>query len=326
LVIIDLTYALQPHFSKKINNYFYAAHNIQVEFDWTNPNVSACQWCRPVAYVVGQTVPGWTPDDVEKYGGFLVLDITDRLNPKQISQWNETYIHDIVIQRRGNRTIAYGAAIYALAPTQPGLYIIDVTDKTKPITIGRYNCSYNYTHNSWPTDDGNFLYVSHETEEAPITIWNITDLDNVKEVGEIFIVPNNTNIVAHNVFVKGNLLWISYYAMGSAVYDITDPVHPVLIGLYDTSPDITTGMGGTWGIYPYTKSSAIYASDMSNGLFVLNLTATPLPTSPKEKDLTTSVIIFIIISVIIHVATITGLILFARRVLPYARYHDIKGN
>jgi choice-of-anchor B domain-containing protein len=313
LVIIDLTYALQPHFARKDNTFFYTAHNLQVEFNWDNTSEQACSWCRPYAYVVGQQVPGWTPIQRRLYGGFVVLDLSNRTYPTQIGQWNETYIHDIVIQYRGGKHIAYGSAIYAIAGRDPGLYIIDVSDPSNPTTIAKYNATYNYTHNSWPSVDGTTLYVSHETLGAPITIWNITDLQNVKEIGKIFIVPDNKDIVAHNVFVRGNRLWISYYAMGTAVYDITNPVTPILIGLYDTSPDISSGMGGTWGVYPYANNMAVYASDMSNGFFMLNLSITPNPPTPKAKDLTTPVIIFIVFSVIAHVATIIAIFAFARR-------------
>jgi len=326
LVIIDLTYALQPHFFNKTNQFFYTAHNIQVEFDWTN-TTAPCTWCRPLTYVVGHTVPGWSGHDVRSFGGFVVLDLADRLNPVQIGQWNETYIHDIVIQYREDekKYIGYAAAIYSIAGQQKGVYIIDVTDPSNPVTLASYMASYNYTHNSWPTDDGKFLYVTHETENAPVTIWNITDLYNVKEIGAIFITPENKNILAHNVLVRGNRLWISYYAMGSAVYDITDPVNPVLIGIYDTSPDISSGMGGTWGIYPYADNYMVYASDMSNGMYVLNLTSTPLPPVPEDK-LLPGVLAFIILSAIIHAATIIAFVVFAKRALPYFRYATIKDN
>lgn len=58
---------------------------------------------------------------------------------------------------------------------------------------------------------------------------------------------------------------------------LTDTIHH-----FDLGVDIPSGMGGTWGIYPYANNKLVYSSDMSNGLFVLNLTATPVP-KPKGK-------------------------------------------
>jgi hypothetical protein len=41
-------------------------------------------------------------------------------------------------------------------------------------------------------------------------------------------------------------------------------------------------MGGTWGIYPYANNYLVYASDMSNGMYVLNLTVTQLAVPPGD--------------------------------------------
>ena len=71
-----------------------------------------------------------------------------------------------------------------------------------------------------------------------------------------------------------------YAIMGSASYihfiNVSDPANPVLIdpflgGYYDTYPSNTeyNGYAGCWGVYPYLPSGNILASDMSNGLFVL---------------------------------------------------------
>jgi len=264
LVIIDLSYALQPHYVAKTNTYFNFAHNIQTEHDFSSNNTNEiCSWCRPYLYAVG--------GDVTSKGGFIIMDVSDPVNPIKKGSWDEAYVHDIVIHPRDGKYIAYAAAIYAQTGLHPGLYIIDVTDPSNPVTLHSYFAHYNMTHNCWPTDDGQYLYVTHEEIGTPITIWSISNLSDVHQVGELFIAPDNHNIVAHNVHVRGNFLWVSYYSQGSVVYDITDRVKPVLVGHYDTSPDIPFGMDGTWGIYPYANSHNAYATDMSNGLFVLKL-------------------------------------------------------
>jgi choice-of-anchor B domain-containing protein len=326
LVIIDLTYALQPTTAIKNNSIFYTAHNIQVEHDWTNVT-APCEWCRPFAYAVGV---GASPGNSLQRGGFVILDLTDRLAPTVAGVWDTTYIHDIVVQFRevspNNNTwkfVGYAAAIYSIAGKTPGLYFIDVSDPANPVTLASYNTSYNYTHNCWPTDDGTFLYVTHEQVNSPITIWNITDIYHAVEVGKLFITPENDNIVAHNVHVRGNRLWISYYAIGTAVYDITDPVNPILYGVYDTSPDIKSGMGGTWGVYPYAENYLVYASDMSNGMFVLNLTTTPVnvgPRGPAGPEITGGVLAFFIISAIVHAISIIAIFLLVFRVCASPRY------
>jgi len=84
LVIIDLSYALQPHIWNKTNEFFLTAHNIQTEHDTTANDTSAvCSWCRPLAYVVGYRAPNMEHRDVPHSGGFITLDLTNRLQPKK---------------------------------------------------------------------------------------------------------------------------------------------------------------------------------------------------------------------------------------------------
>jgi choice-of-anchor B domain-containing protein len=333
LVIIDLSYALQPHLANKTNEFFLTAHNIQTEHDFaSNDTTAVCSWCRPLAYVVGYHAPHWDHSMVNDHGGFLILDLTEPTQPKKVGEWNETYIHDIVIQYRDGKWIGYGAAIYSIAGVTPGLYIIDVTDPTNPVTLHSFMAHYNWTHNCWPTDDGKYLYVTHENVHDPITIWNIENISDIYQVSELNIVPDNLNVVAHNVLVRGDRLWISYYSMGTAVYDITDRVNPKLIGLYDTAPDKPNGMDGTWGVYPYANSYNVYSTDMSNGLYVLKLNSRMAyvgPQGPQGPKGDTGVDAtdytkFIIASSIIHGVTFITLIVLIAKLCTSRSYVQVK--
>jgi len=60
------------------------------------------------------------------------------------------------------------------------------------------------------------------------------------------------------------------------VFDISDPTNPVRIGFYDTfEGNDAFFFAGNWGVYPYLPSGNILASDMQNGLFVLENIVTP---------------------------------------------------
>jgi len=197
------------------------------------------------------------------------------------------------------------------------------------VTLYKYFANYNWTHNCWPTDDGKYLYVTHENVHDPITIWNIENLAKAEQVGVLNIVPDNLNVVAHNVLVRGNRLWISYYSMGSAVYDITDPVRPVLIGLYDTAPDKPVGMDGTWGIYPYANSKYVYSTDMSNGLYVLNLNSHVTPeVGPKgdqgDAGAGEHFMTFIIVSSIVHGISLVIVVILLAKVFSKNQYDRVK--
>jgi hypothetical protein len=86
---------------------------------------------------------------------------------------------------------------------------------------------------------------------APRSIWKFyTNQDNVLQytiapqyVGSISIDQLGGSI-CHNVFVEQNRLWAAYYSSGTAVWDISEPARPVLVGHYNHS-DFGHGFNGT---------------------------------------------------------------------------------
>jgi hypothetical protein len=56
------------------------------------------------------------------------------------------------------------------------------------------------------------------------------------------------------------------------MYDVRNPLSPVLIGNYDTGPDtvgIVQGHTGCWGVHPKLNSGVIVATDMLQGMILL---------------------------------------------------------
>ncbi|HHS95875.1 MAG TPA: T9SS type A sorting domain-containing protein, partial [Phaeodactylibacter sp.] len=84
------------------------------------------------------------------------------------------------------------------------------------------------------------------------------------------------NSIPHNLIVRGNYLYVSYYYDGLQVYDISDPANPVRAYYYDTStlPN-EQSYKGAWGVYPFLPSGNILVSDMQNGLFVVEAVEMP---------------------------------------------------
>ena len=79
--------------------------------------------------------------------------------------------------------------------------------------------------------------------------------------------------IAHNVYIKNNLLFNSQYEDGLLVYDITDPVNPKLFAYYDTHPQNKqyNSYYGNWGSFPWLPSGTIITVDMQNGMHLLRL-------------------------------------------------------
>ena len=136
------------------------------------------------------------------------------------------------------------------------------------------------------------MFCTHEENGFPITIWDASDLENLHEVGELWLTHNNDDISAHNVHIRGDRLFISFYSMGTVVYDISKPRSPVLLAQYDTYPQNWQNSGsleGNWGVYPFAASRLpndeyyIYSNDMSNGLFVTKLSDFPQPAAAPSN-------------------------------------------
>ena len=53
--------------------------------------------------------------------------------------------------------------------------------------------------------------------------------------------------------------------------DISDPLHPVEVGFFDTVPhsDNVPGFAGSWSNYPYFESGIIIVTSIREGMFVL---------------------------------------------------------
>ena len=79
--------------------------------------------------------------------------------------------------------------------------------------------------------------------------------------------------IIHDVRIDDDLAYLSHYAAGVRIVDVTDPTMPVEVGYYDTTTR-TSGFDGCWGVYPFRGDGIFYASDRQNGLFVLEFTGT----------------------------------------------------
>lgn len=152
-----------------------------------------------------------------------------------------------------------------------GTFIYDVQDPTNPILLGTINKQGTYHHSGWVTEDDNYLYIADETSADPlpdITIWDISDLSNPIEVGDI----SDNTARAHNLYIVNNLMYISYYGAGLKIFDVSTPVQPHLLDQFNTNLNGGNGIGngflGAFGVYPFSPSGNIFVSDMDNGLFV----------------------------------------------------------
>ena len=233
---------------KQLQDEFTRAHNIFI--DQANSRL----------YVAGSN----TQND-----GLIVYDLfDDPLNPKLVAMiplMGGGYVHDLYV-RDNIAYCSHGAN---------GYYIWDMSDPKIPVLLAN-TITNGYNHSSWLSEDGNYAFVAEETSGLPMLVIDVSDKDNgnieiVNSFSEPLLSPVHLNNVAHNPFVRGNKLYVSYYEDGVQVFDVNDPINPSRMAYYDTNPNNVaySGTNGNWGVFPFFPSGKVIASDDLFGLFVL---------------------------------------------------------
>jgi choice-of-anchor B domain-containing protein len=226
-------------------------------FGTTTPQLLSAHTCfvdeNGFAYVFGSN---------RGNGGALILDVqTNPMQPTEVGFFDNWYVHDGFVR---NDTMF-------LAHISDGFVsLVDVSDKANPILLGTKNTPNNFSHNIWPSDDGQTVFTTDEVSGAFLAAYNISDPQNIVEIDRIQNSPGQ-GVIPHNAHVRGNHLISSYYSDGIVVHDITYPDNMVKVAEFDTYPTQTSGFDGCWGVYPFLPSGNLLASDITEGLFIIGL-------------------------------------------------------
>ena len=160
-----------------------------------------------------------------------------------------------------------------------GTIIYDVSNPSAPVLISTLASGIGYDHSGWPTEDGRYLFITNEyavssqfnftTLGGPdVAIWDISNVSAPVKVGEI----HDESSRIHNLYIKGDLAYISYYSAGFKIFNVADPKNPVLLYTFDTNGSIGAGVNdgfsGAFGVYPFSNSGNIYVSDINSGFFI----------------------------------------------------------
>lgn len=235
LRIYDLSDPVFPEYAGSWDETFDSAHNIGIYDGF--------------AYIVGAAKGG-------NNAGTRILDLSNPARPVEVGFYNEHYVHDIFVRD----DVAYMSTIQ-----RDGFTVVDVSDKSNPREIAYRGYSGASTHNAWLTEDSRHLLTTDETDGGHLRVWTTRGWH---ETGEWSAHPDAS---IHNVIVKGDTAYISYYTEGFHALDISDPAFPVPVASYDTWPGASGGFNGAWGVYPFAKSGLIYVSDIASGLYILRL-------------------------------------------------------
>lgn len=183
----------------------------------------------------------------------------------QVTNWNTQigYLHDIYVR---NDTAYCNAA-------EKGLFVVDFSDTQNPDIIGilEQYPHKGYNHSGWLSDNGEVYALADENHGFKIKLLDVEDLSDISFIDTIGTEIHQFSI-PHNLIFKGDYLYVSYYHDGTYIWNTADPANSFIVGFYDTSTDAhATNYHGNWGVYPFLPSGILLASDMQNGLYVMDV-------------------------------------------------------
>jgi choice-of-anchor B domain-containing protein len=266
------------------------SHTDQISNINFTDNVANDQNFPPILYISGANT-----------GGLRFVSLANPTSLTEVGSWNTgTYSHDTyphVFRDAHANQCAPGhnpcEVVFSFSGTA-GLKIIDVTNKSAPVTLSTLTyAQLGYTHSGWISSDGNYIFLHDELDEgnfglnSTIRTIDITSL-TAPTVSNIYTGP--TLAIDHNGYTIGNKFYFSNYTRGIGVLDVTNPNAPVQLSYFDTYPTTNSAtFNGAWGVYPFLPSGNILISDIQRGLIVVreqSAPPTPIPTVTNTPTVT----------------------------------------
>lgn len=200
-------------------------------------------------------------DNVQSAGA-TVLSLKDPWNPKYIGRIAAPYIHDGYV----NNDTLFAAQI------NDGTFsIIDFREKNNPKTLSTTKTPTAFTHNTWISKDGKFIFTTDENGGSYLGAYDVSNPQTPIIVDKIRTAAKE-NAIIHNTHVLGNYAVTSWYGEGVIVTDVTRPQNMVNVGQYDTFNGSGTGSVGSWGVYPYLPSGNLIISNITGEFYIVTPT------------------------------------------------------
>ncbi|MDH4047416.1 MAG: choice-of-anchor B family protein [Gammaproteobacteria bacterium] len=190
------------------------------------------------------------------------------------------YMHDaaslvITDSRKDTQCVSAGNHCEVLLDFNESTFDLwDISNASNPQRLSRtpYN-NAGYTHSGWPTEDGRYVFLHDELDEqrfglsTTVRVFSIANLATPSLAGSW---TGPTTAIDHNGFVRGNRYYMSNYARGLTVLDISNPATPVEVGRFDSYPFSDSGsFVGAWGTFPYLHSRVVAISDINYGIYLV---------------------------------------------------------
>lgn len=220
------------------------------------------------AYIVGSD---------QCLGGLHMVDISNPTSPVFAGCFSgDGYTHDVqCVMYTGPDADHQGAEI-CFASNEDSLTIVDVSNKQKPVMLGKADYPMiGFSHQGWLDQDQGLFFMGDELDERNFgmntrtLMFDVRDLDNPAYSGAHL---HGTSVIDHNLYVNGNYLYQANYLAGLRILRIDQGKTTSLteVAYFDTSPDEDSrNFGGAWNVYPFFDNGTLLVSDLEGGLFVL---------------------------------------------------------
>ena len=161
-----------------------------------------------------------------------------------------------------------------------GLKVITSSSQSNVIQIGELSTypHKGYNHAGWLNKEGDLYVMCDENHGLDVKVLDVSDLNDIN-VESLFNsqMGDDANSIPHNVIIRNNIAYVSYYHDGLQVFDLGNPALPQKIGHYDTyNGNPAVPYAGCWGVYPFRDGDKILVSDRATGLFLLGFQPPPL--------------------------------------------------
>ena len=137
-------------------------------------------------------------------------------------------------------------------------------------------------HSGWWLPEKDVYVFADETHGSPL---KVVDASDVTDLQVLSLLSSETadNAIPHNLMMRDDLVFVSYYHDGLQVFDVRDPANPHKVAWYDTYlPDHHNGFAGAWGVHSALPSGRVLISDVQSGLFVLTLEPDSMAICPGD--------------------------------------------
>ena len=206
----------------------------------------------------------------------VVFDVTEPTDPKRVGDWQAVNVpFSKALHGMGqppHDMTAKGDKLYVAHVT--GFSVVDISDPKNPTTLADMPVNMGM-HNVWPNEDETLMVGTQEIFGGELTLWDISDLDNIRLLDAITTGDDRT---VHNGYFDNGTVFAAWYIDGIFSFEVEDGQMKET-GSFDTfegevppPPDGMTMSGppidGAWGLW--TLGDHIVVGDTVRGLLVFD--------------------------------------------------------